>query len=108
MPDQPLDPRLAVLLKEASKRRGIPEAENGARQRGRPPGINYKPPDNKPKEQPILASDEAANLRLLIEEKLRPSRSRPLNLYACLCRARRRVSHQQCQGTFDSRRQPLR
>lgn len=66
---EPLDPFLQSLLADAAKRRGIPEQDEG-RKRGRPPGPNYTPPPLKPP-PPILASDEAAMLRTLIQEKLR-------------------------------------
>lgn len=72
------------MLKDSAKRRGLPEREEVTRKKGRPPGPNYVPPAEA-KEQPILASDEAAELRSLIQEKLR-RQIEALNLYVPLQR----------------------
>lgn len=59
---EPLDPRLKALLSDANKRRGIPEQNPSRRS---PAFLKPAAP------APILAADEAATLRTLIQEKLR-------------------------------------
>lgn len=82
---EPLDPRLKAILDEAADRRGIPKTEDGTRKRGRPPGPDYTPPEPKepPPPSPVLAADEAAELKALLEEKYR-RRIEALRLYVPL------------------------